>query len=135
MRGGPRADVVVLPRQREPLFDERLHFLQVALQLFLGVAVTQEIRAQPHARDRGLKIVRDRRQNLDSLRDLFGDAPLHGVERGSGARLSLRTNLRERLTAQIRAQAVARALEARQRLCRELYGNPDEECDNTELNG
>ena len=132
---GRRANVVVLPRQGKTLLDERLHFLQVALQLFLGVAVTQEISAQPHARDRGLKIVRDRRQNLDPFRDLLGNASLHGVERGSGARHFLRTILRERLTAQIRAQAVGRVLEARQRLRRELYGNPDEECDNTELNG
>src|SRR3954451_12940917 len=135
MRGGPRANVVVLPRQGKTLLDERLHFLQVALQLFLGVAVTQEIGAQPHARNRGLKIVRDRRQNLDSFRDLLGNASLHGVERRSGARHLLRTILRERLTAQIRAQAVGRALEPRQRLRRELYGNPDEECDDTELNG
>src|ERR1700752_709304 len=135
MRGAPRANVVVLPRQGKTLLDERLHFLQVALQLFLGVAVAQEISAQPHPRDRGLKIVGDRRQNVDSFRYLLGNASLHGVERGSGARHFLRTILRERLTAQIRAQAVGRVLEARQRLRRELYGNPDEECDNTELNG
>src|SRR5437870_1068728 len=135
MRGGRRANVVVLPRQGKTLLDERLHFLQVALQLFLGVAVTQEISAQPHARDRGLKIVRDRRQNLDSFRNLLGNASLHGVERGSDARHFLRTILRERLSAQIRAQAVGRVLEARQRLRRELNGKPDEEGDNTELNG
>src|SRR5262245_2203273 len=135
MRGARRANGVVLPRQGKTLLDERLHFLQVALQLFPGVAVTQEISAQPHAGDRGLKIVRDRRQNLDPFRNLLGNAPLHGVERGSGARHFLRTILRERLTAQIRAQAVGRVLEARQRLRRELYGQPDEECDNTELNG
>src|SRR5437879_2250172 len=135
MRGEARASAVVLPRQGKTLLDEHLHFLQVALQLFPGVAVTQEISAQPHARDRGLKIVRDRRQNLDPFRDLLGNAPLHGVERGGGARHFLRTILRERLTAQIRAQAVGRVLEARQRLRRELYGNPDEECDNAELNG
>src|SRR6266436_7231533 len=134
MRGGPRANVVVLPRQGKTLLDERLHFLQVALQLFLGVAVTQEISAQPHARDRGLKIVRDRRQNLDPFRSLLGNASLHGVERGSGARHFLRTILRERFTAQIRSQAVGRALEARQRLRRELHGNPGEECEKTELN-
>ena len=121
MRGGRPANVV-LPRQGKPLLDERLHFLEVALQLFPGVAVTQEISAQPHARDRGLKIVRDRRQNLDSFRDLLGDASLHGVERGSGARHFLRTILRERLATQIRAQAVGRALEARQWLRRELDG-------------
>ena len=79
--------------------------------------------------------MRDRRQNLDPFRDLLGDAPLQGVERGSGARHFLRTILRERLTAQIGAQAVGRVLEARQRLRRKLHGNPDEECDNTELNG
>src|SRR3954453_8506178 len=135
MRAGPWANAVVLPRQGKTLLDERLHFLQVALQLFLGVAVTQEISAQPHARDRGLKIVRDRRQNLDPFRNLLGNASLHGVERGSGARHFLRTILRERLTAQIRAKDVGRVLEARQRLRRELDGKPDEECDDTELNG
>src|SRR6201991_4772370 len=135
MRGGPRTDVVVLPRQGKTLLDERLHFLQVALQLALGVAVTQEISAQPHARDRGLKIVRDRRQNLDAFRDLLGDASLHGVERGSNARHFPRTILRQRLTAHIRARAVGRLLEARQRLRCELYGNPDEESDKTELSG
>ena len=82
MRGGRRTNAVVLPRQGKTLLDERLHFLQVALQLFLGVAVAQEISAQPHPRDRGLKIVRDRRQNPDSFRDLLGNASLHGVERG-----------------------------------------------------
>src|SRR5882757_11057185 len=135
MRGGPRDNVVVLTRQSKTLLDERLHFLQVGLQLFLGVAVTQEISAQPHARDRILKTARDPRQNLDPFHSLLGNASLHGVERRSGARHFLRTILRERLTAQIRAQAVGRVLEARQRLRRELYGNPDEECDNTELNG
>ena len=45
---GLRADIVVLPRQGKPLLDQRLHLLQVALQFFLGVAVTQEIGAQPH---------------------------------------------------------------------------------------
>ena len=134
MRGGRRATAVVLPRQGETLLDERLHFLKIVLQLFLGVAVTQEIGAQPHARDRGLKIVRDRRQNLDPFRNLLGDAPLHGVERGSGARHFLRTIFRQGLTAQIRAQAVRRMLEARQRVRRELHGKPDEECDDAELN-
>src|SRR4051794_41041107 len=135
MHGARRADVVVLPRQGKPLFDERLHLLQVALQLFLGVAVAQEISAQPHPRDRGLKIVRDRRQNLDAFRDLLGNASLHGVERGSSSRHFLRTILRQRIAAQIRAQAVGRALKARQWLRREFYGNPDEEWDDTELNG
>src|SRR5579864_8752161 len=132
MRG--RANVV-LSRQGKPLLDEGLHLLQVALQLFLGIAVAQEISAQPHSRDRSLKIVGDRRQNLDPFRDLLGNASLHGVERGSSTRHFLWTILRERLAAQIRAQAVGRALEARQRLRRELYGNPDEQCDDTELNG
>src|SRR5215475_2239194 len=129
------SDLVASAGQGKTLLDERLHFLQVALQLFLGVAVTQEISAQSHARDRGLKIVRDRRQNLDPFRDLLGNAPLHDVERGRGARHFLWTVLRKRLTAQIRAQAVGRVLEARQRLRRELHGNPDEESENTELNG
>src|SRR6185437_16555044 len=132
---GVRRDNVVLSRQGKPLLDERLHFLKVALQLFLGVAVAQEISAQPHPRDRGLKIVGDRRQNVDSFRYLLGNASLHGVERGSGTRHFLRTILRERLAAQIRTQAVGRALEARQRLRRELDGNPDKECDDSELNG
>src|SRR5882757_8733538 len=134
MRGGPRDNVVVLTRQSKTLLDERLHFLEVTLQLFLGVAVTQEISAQPHARDRILKAARYPRQNLDPLHSLLGNASLHSVECGSGARHFLRTILRERLPAQIRAQAVGRALEARQRLCRELHGNPGEECEKTELN-
>src|SRR5207249_4685513 len=83
--------------------------LQVALQLFLGVAVTQEISAQPHARDRSLKAARDSRQNLDPFRSLLGNASLHGVECGSSPRHFLRTILRERLTAQIRTQAVGGA--------------------------
>src|SRR5258705_7774614 len=135
MRGGPWANAVVLSRQGKTLLDERLHLLQVALQLFPGVAVTQEISAQPHARDRILKTARDPRQNLDPLHSLLGNAPLHGVECGSGARHFLRTILRERRAAQIRTQAVGRALEARQRSCRELHGNPGEECEKTELNG
>src|SRR5438309_10823109 len=111
MRGGPRPNAVVLPRQGKTLLDQRLHFLQVALPLFLGVAVTQEISAQPHARDRSLKAARDSRQNLDPFRSLLGNASLHGVECGSSARHFLRTILRERLTAQIRTQAVGGALE------------------------
>src|SRR3954447_16312492 len=110
------ADVVAPAGQRKTLLDQRLHFLQVALQLFLGVAVTQEISAQPHARDRSLKTARYPRQDLDPFRSLPGNASLHGVERGGGARDFLRTILRQRLTAQIRTQAVARVLEARQRL-------------------
>src|SRR5580698_5876468 len=116
MRVGPRANAVVLPSQGKALLDERLHFLKVALQLFLGVAVTQEISAQPHARDWILKTARDPRENLDALRGLPGDAPLHGVECGSGARHFLRTILREQPAAQIRTQAVGRTLEAGQRL-------------------
>src|SRR5581483_12035593 len=135
MRGGLRANAVILPRQGETLLDECLHLLKVALQLFLGVAVSQEISSQPHAGDRSLKIVRNGRQNLDPFRDLLGDASLHGVERASGARHFLRTILRERLTAQIRAQAVGRVLEARQRLRRELDGKPYEEGDNAKLHG
>src|SRR3954470_21771433 len=135
MRGGRRTDVVVLASQCKALLDERLPLLQIALQPFPGVAVAQEISPQPHARDRGLKIVRDRRQNLDPLGDLLGNASLHGVERGSDARHFLRTILRQRLTARIRSLAVGRLLEPGQRLRCELYGQPDEECNDTELNG
>jgi hypothetical protein len=124
----------VLPRQSQTLLDQRLHFQEVDLQLFLGIAIAQKISAQPHARDRGLKIMRDRRQNLDPFRDLLGNAPLHDVERGGGARHFLRTILRQQLTAQIRTQAVGRVLEARQRLRRVLHGKPDEEGDDAKLN-
>jgi hypothetical protein len=95
----------------------------------------RKIGAQPHARDRGLKVVRDRRQKLDPFRNLLGNASLHGVERGRGARHFLRTILWQRFTAQIRTQAVGRAFEAHQRSRRELHGNPGEECENTGLNG
>ena len=128
-------DLVASAGQGKPLLDQRLHFLQVALQLFPGVAVTQEISAQPHPRDRSLKAARDPRQNLDPFHRLLGNAPLHGVERGSGARHFLRTILRERPGAQIRTQAVGRALETRQRSRRELHGNPGAKCENAELNG
>ena len=75
----PLADLVASAGERKTLLDELLHFLKVALQLFLGVAVTQEVGAQPHARDRILKTARDPRQNLDPFHRLLGNFALLSV--------------------------------------------------------
>src|SRR3954462_4164250 len=53
------AELVAPARQGKTLLDQRLHLLQVALQLFPGVAVAEKISAQPHPRDRRLQTSRD----------------------------------------------------------------------------
>src|ERR1700761_35819 len=121
--------------QGKPLLDERLHFLKVALQLCLGVTVAQEVSAQPHARDWILKSARYPRQNLNPLRSLLGNAPLHGVKCRGGTGHFVRTILREQLAAQFRSKAIGRALEAGQRPCREFHCNPCQDCERHELNG
>ena len=79
-----RATLVQAARVGQPLLHQSLHGVEVGLDAPAQTLVVHLFGAQAQAGDRGLKVVRDRRQDAGTLGDVLGDALLHLVEGDGG---------------------------------------------------
>jgi hypothetical protein len=119
----------------DPFLDQRLHRIQVAMQLVPERRAVEQVGAQAHSRDRRLQIMRGGRQHANALGEMAGDPALHGIERHRRPGHFQRTVLGERTAPKLGTKRVGGARKLRQGAGGKPHRDPSEHGQHGQLHG